>query len=41
LAARKIDDRCRPLAIALAITFLYFVVEVVGGILTNSLAIWD
>ncbi len=35
----KIDDRCRPLAIALGITFLYFVVELVGGILTNSLAL--
>ncbi len=39
MAAWKIDDRCRPLAIALAITFLYFVVEVAGGILTNSLAL--
>jgi len=39
LVAWKIDERCRPLAIALAITFLYFVVEVAGGILTNSLAL--
>jgi len=39
LPAWKIDDRCRPLAIALGITFLYFVVELVGGILTNSLAL--
>ncbi|NIO09209.1 MAG: cation diffusion facilitator family transporter [Deltaproteobacteria bacterium] len=34
-----IDKRCRPLAAALAITFLYFVVEVIGGIYTNSLAL--
>ncbi len=33
------DSRCRPLAIALGITFLYFVVEVIGGIYTNSLAL--
>ncbi|MFB3062425.1 MAG: cation diffusion facilitator family transporter [Candidatus Binatia bacterium] len=39
MVAWKIDERCRPLAIALAITFLYFVVEVAGGILTNSLAL--
>jgi len=39
LVAWKIDERCRPLAIALGITFLYFVVEVAGGILTNSLAL--
>ncbi len=39
MVAWKIDKRCRPLAIALAITFLYFVVEVAGGILTNSLAL--
>jgi len=32
-------DRGRPLAFALAITSFYFVVEVVGGILTNSLAL--
>ncbi len=39
MVAWKIDERCRPLAIALAITFLYFVVEVAGGIWTNSLAL--
>ena len=39
MVAWKIDERCRPLAIALAITFLYFGVEVAGGILTNSLAL--
>ena len=39
MVAWKIDERCRPLAIALAITFFYFVVEVAGGILTNSLAL--
>lgn len=39
MVAWKIDERCRPLAIALAITFLYFVVEVAGGILTHSLAL--
>ena len=33
------DSRYRPLAIALGITFLYFVVEVIGGIYTNSLAL--
>ena len=32
-------DRGRPLALALAITSLYFVVEIVGGTLTNSLAL--
>ncbi len=39
MVAWKIVERCRPLAIALAITFFYFVVEVAGGILTNSLAL--
>ncbi|MFQ5849199.1 MAG: cation diffusion facilitator family transporter [Candidatus Binatia bacterium] len=32
-------DRGRPLTLALAITSFYFVVEVVGAILTNSLAL--
>jgi len=35
----EVKDRGRPLAFALAITSFYFVVEVVGGILTNSLAL--
>ena len=33
------ENRGRPLALALAITSVYFVAEVVGGILTNSLAL--
>ena len=33
------ENRGRPLALALAITCVYFVAEVVGGILTNSLAL--
>ena len=33
------ENRGRPLALALAITSIYFVAEVVGGILTNSLAL--
>ncbi|MEX0804477.1 MAG: cation diffusion facilitator family transporter [Candidatus Binatia bacterium] len=32
-------NRGRPLALALAITSIYFIAEVVGGILTNSLAL--
>ncbi len=33
------ENRGRPLALALAITSVYFMAEVVGGILTNSLAL--
>lgn len=33
------ENRGRSLALALAITFSYFVVEVIGGVLTNSLAL--
>ena len=39
MATEVINKRGRPLAIALAITSVYFVVEVAGGILTNSLAL--
>jgi cobalt-zinc-cadmium efflux system protein len=39
LAHEVTNRRGRPLALALAITSVYFVVEVVGGITTNSLAL--
>jgi len=39
MAVNITKNRGRPLALALAITSFYFVVEVVGGILTNSLAL--
>ena len=37
--AKKSSQRGRPLAIALAITSVYFIVEAFGGALTNSLAL--
>ncbi len=39
MAVEKTHNRGRPLVLALAITSFYFVVEVAGGILTNSLAL--
>jgi len=39
MAVHVTKNRSRPLALALAITSFYFVVEVVGGLLTNSLAL--
>ena len=39
VAAEVTNRRGRPLALALGITSLYFIVEVFGGILTNSLAL--
>jgi len=39
MAVHVTKNRSRPLALALAITSFYFVVEVVGGVLTNSLAL--
>lgn len=39
MEAEVITRRGRPLALALGITSFYFVVEVFGGILTNSLAL--
>ncbi|MEE8075184.1 MAG: cation diffusion facilitator family transporter [Candidatus Binatia bacterium] len=39
MAVEVTNHRGRPLVLALAMTSFYFVVEVIGGILTNSLAL--